>query len=63
MPNYDYQHVDARGPDCDEVFEVFQAMADDALTECPACGKPVQKIFSAVAGKVNKLATSNIKKS
>ena len=40
---------------------VFQAMAVDPLETCPVCSKPVEKIFSAVAGKVNKLATSNIK--
>ena len=34
MPTYDYE---CRS--CGHGFETFQSMADDALTECPDCGK------------------------
>lgn len=39
MPIYEYE--------CENMhrFEKWQSMKDDALTECPECGKPVRKIF------------------
>ena len=43
MPIYEYR--------CSEghQFEVFQAMADDPVTVCEVCGKPVERVFSPVA--------------
>ena len=43
MPIYEYR--------CDNghEFEVFQAMADDPVTVCEVCGKPVERVFSPVA--------------
>jgi putative FmdB family regulatory protein len=32
---------------CDERLEVVQSFTDDALTECPACGGRLRKVFSA----------------
>lgn len=43
MPTYDY-----RCRDCDHEFEIHQSMSEDALTECPACGGDLRKVFSAV---------------
>lgn len=39
MPIYEYE--------CENLhrFEKWQSIKDDALTECPDCGKPVRKIF------------------
>lgn len=42
MPNYDY-----RCQKCDQVFEVFQKMSDDKLTDCPLedCGGSVKRLL------------------
>ena len=61
MPNYDYRHLDEKGDECEETFEVFQAMSDEPLTTCPICEKPVQKVFSATPGRVNILSSSNLR--
>ena len=43
MPLYEYQ--------CEQCgrFELIQKFSDAALTECPTCGKPVQKLLSSPA--------------
>lgn len=61
MPIYEYKHTAKVGDTCEEVFEVFQKMADDALSKCPVCGEPVQKILSRFAGGADKLAPSRLK--
>jgi putative FmdB family regulatory protein len=33
---------------CGERLEAVQSFTDDALTECPACGGALRKVFSAV---------------
>ena len=43
MPIYEYKCADGHE------FEVFQRMADDPVTECEVCGKPVGRIFRPVA--------------
>jgi putative FmdB family regulatory protein len=43
MPTYDY-----RCRDCGQSLEVQQSIHDDPLTECPACGGTLKKVFSAV---------------
>ncbi|MFD8911321.1 FmdB family zinc ribbon protein [Streptomyces sp. NPDC059575] len=43
MPTYQYQCKD-----CGEGLEAVQKFTDDALTECPSCGGPLKKVFSAV---------------
>ncbi|HEV2759820.1 MAG TPA: FmdB family zinc ribbon protein [Acidimicrobiales bacterium] len=42
MPKYEYA---CRS--CAEHIEVVQTFADAALTECPACGGELRKVFSA----------------
>lgn len=42
MPTYQYQCAD-----CGEGLEVRQSFSDDALTECPACGGRLRKVFGA----------------
>ncbi|HEY7940207.1 MAG TPA: FmdB family zinc ribbon protein [Acidimicrobiales bacterium] len=43
MPTYEY-----RCKDCGEPLEVVQSFTDDALTECPACGGSLRKVFGNV---------------
>jgi putative FmdB family regulatory protein len=43
MPTYEY-----RCKECGEDLEVVQAFTDDALTECPACGGPLRKVFGNI---------------
>lgn len=46
MPTYVYQVVNEDGSG-GEIFEVFQKMSDDALTEHPETGKPVRRMPTA----------------
>lgn len=43
MPTYQY-----RCTACSEDLEAVQSFSDAALTECPACGGPLRKIFGSV---------------
>ncbi len=43
MPTYQY-----RCTACDQPLEVVQSFSDAALTECPACGGPLRKVYGAV---------------
>ncbi len=43
MPTYEY-----RCKDCDHQFDAVQSFTDDALTECPACGGALRKVFGSV---------------
>ncbi|MCB9932769.1 MAG: zinc ribbon domain-containing protein [Planctomycetes bacterium] len=61
MPIYEYRHTHKTGETCEETFEIFQKMADDALTTCPVCGHPVEKILSRFSGGADKLAPSRLK--
>lgn len=42
MPTYQYACTA-----CGEHLEAVQKFSDDALTECPACGGRLRKVFSA----------------
>jgi putative FmdB family regulatory protein len=43
LPTYQYACTE-----CVHTFEQVQSFTDDALTECPACGGRLRKIFNAV---------------
>ena len=43
MPTYQYACTA-----CDERLEAVQSFTDAPLTECPACGGALRKVFSAV---------------
>ncbi|MCU1586835.1 MAG: regulatory protein FmdB family [Frankiales bacterium] len=43
MPTYQYACTA-----CGESLEAVQSFSDAALTECPACGGALRKVFSAV---------------
>lgn len=55
MPTYEYA---CKG--CGEHLEVVQSFKDDPLTECPACGGDLRKVFSA-AGLIFKGSGWHIK--
>jgi putative FmdB family regulatory protein len=44
VPTYQYACTE-----CGEPLEVVQKFTDDALTDCPACGGRLRKIFSPAA--------------
>ncbi len=44
MPTYEYACKE-----CDEHLEVHQSFTDDPLTECPACGGRLRKVFGNIA--------------
>jgi len=48
MPTYEYRakDVDKACDHCRERFEVQQSMSEEALTSCPQCGKPIERIIS-----------------
>ena len=43
MPTYEYACKS-----CGEHLEVVQSFKDDALTECPACGGALRKVFGSI---------------
>lgn len=43
MPTYSY-----RCTECDDAFDIQQSFTDATLTECPACGGVLRKVFSPV---------------
>ena len=43
MPKYEYACKS-----CGQHLEVVQSFHDDALTECPACGGRLRKVFGAI---------------
>ena len=43
MPTYQYACTE-----CGEQLEAVQSFSDPALTECPACGGKLRKVFSSV---------------
>ncbi|MDX9801571.1 MAG: zinc ribbon domain-containing protein [Spirochaetia bacterium] len=49
MPTYDYECKT-----CGKIFEVFQKMSDDPLTECPECGKEVKRLVGGGLGIIFK---------
>lgn len=49
MPTYEYQCSS-----CNHQFEAFQSISDQPLTECPLCGKLVNRLISGGAGVIFK---------
>lgn len=48
MPTYSY-----RCTACDNAFDVQQSFSEDSLTQCPACGGSLRKLYSAVGVTFN----------
>ncbi len=66
MPFYEYRRREgAKGcPHCEGGFEVSQTMSDAALTVCPKCGGPVERVISApsiVKSNKSLLSDKNLK--
>lgn len=49
MPTYDYE---CKG--CGHIFEYFQNMSDDPLSECPKCGSEVKRLIGGGLGVIFK---------
>jgi len=49
MPTYEYECKS-----CSHNFEVFQSMSDQALSDCPECGKEVRRLIFGGAGVIFK---------
>ena len=63
MPLYDYAAIGKGCPKCRKGFEVVQKLSEPKLKKCPACGKPVERLISAVPvhGKYSTKSDSKIK--
>ncbi len=48
MPTYDYKRADGT------VFETFQSITAEPLTECPTTGQPVKRVISGGTGFILK---------
>ena len=48
MPTYSY-----RCTECDNAFDIQQALSDDSLTECPSCKGKLRKLFNTVGVTFN----------
>ena len=48
MPTYSY-----RCTECDNAFDIQQALSDDSLTECPSCKGKLRKLFNMVGVTFN----------
>jgi putative FmdB family regulatory protein len=49
MPTYEYECEE-----CGNVFDCFQKMSDDPLTECPKCGGSVRRLIGPGSGIIFK---------
>ncbi len=59
MPVYEYSPTSGQCTQCTGVFEVFQRMAEDKLTQCPGCGQPCERRISLVAVSSGRFSTSD----
>ena len=49
MPTYDYECKK-----CGHIFEMFQAISEEPLRECPKCGAEVRRLIGGGAGIIFK---------
>jgi len=64
MPVYEYHHVGQTGetvPACLEIIEVEQRFGEPALTVCPQCGAPVERLISRVQVMKAMMSDSRLK--
>jgi putative FmdB family regulatory protein len=64
MPIYEYELCEGNCPVCGGRFALNRPLSAKPLTHCPACKKPVRKVFSAFSTptKLKPLSTSDAKK-
>ena len=65
MPIYEYELCDGECKICGGKFTLNRPLSAKPLTNCPACKKPVRKIFSNFSSphKLKPLSVSDAKKS
>jgi putative FmdB family regulatory protein len=49
MPTYEYECKS-----CGHTFEVFQSIKDEALRDCPECGKEIRRLINGGTGVIFK---------
>lgn len=54
MPLYEYQAIGESCPHCRDRFEILQAFSDPALTACPECHNPCERVISAPNHRISK---------
>jgi len=60
MPLYVYEHVEQKGADCPDRFELVHALSEE-MVKCPQCGGAVKKVVARTSYKRNVLASSNLR--
>ena len=60
MPLYEYAALSGGCRKCRKGFEIMQKLAEPKLKKCPECGKPIERVVSAV-GVHTKFAMSKSK--
>ena len=48
MPLYEYAAIAGGCRQCKRGFEIMQKLSEPKLKKCPECGKPVERLLSAV---------------
>ncbi len=64
MPIYEYELCDGTCAVCGGTFTLNRPLSAMPLTHCPACKKPVRKVFSAFSSpmKLKPLSVTDAKK-
>ena len=64
MPFYEYELCDGNCAACGGKFTLNRPLSAKELTQCPACKKPVRKVFSTFSSplKLKPLSVSDAKK-
>ena len=65
MPIYEYAATTTGCAYCEAHFDLLQKLGDAALTHCPRCAEPVNRVISAPAmamGTAHMLKESNVAK-
>ncbi len=61
MPIYQYKAKEGGCENCQDGFELMQAMSAKELTKCPQCGGGVKKCPSMCSGFSPMLSNSNLR--
>lgn len=64
MPIYEYEICDGDCKVCGGKFTLLRPLSAKPLTQCPACKKPVRKVFSSFSSpiKLKPLSITDAKK-
>ncbi len=61
MPIYEYEHIGDPSEICSKVFEVFQSMSDEPVTQCPVCDGAVRRIISRVSAPIDRMGAGRLR--